>query len=167
MTSSSRIHGVSIRRAIQRRTRITSSATPVTTRTSGQPPSLAETSIRPRGAATGSVATRDLAHGCRKVLQLSRLYAQIRSGLGDLADERCLDGGGTRDVLAGGRVQLGDPVEVVLALRECTRRGRHLVAVAAVGGEQPQRVLERFDLAFPDRHLDRDVVGQLGEPADV
>jgi hypothetical protein len=56
------------------------------------------------------------------------------------------------------------PAEIVLALDVRARGGTELVGVV---GREPERSLQHRHLDVVDRHLQRDIAGQLAEPADV
>ena len=64
-------------------------------------------------------------------------------------------------------VPLGDEVDVVLSARELARGLAHREPDIRPRPEQLERRHERGDLAVVDRHLQRHVVRQLREPADV
>ena len=95
-----------------------------------------------------------------------RVGARVGRRLGDGVQDLRLDGARPRRLLERGGVLLGDVLEVVLGADVGERGLAHARGDAGLG-EPPHRRGQRLDLSLADRHLQRDVVGQLREPADV
>src|SRR4051794_41015325 len=157
MTSSTMIHGVGIRPAIQNRTTATSSRAPA--QSSGTAGTRASTVLR--GASTASLATRDLVRRGGDGPHRRGVDTHLGAGLGDLAEHAVLDRAESDDLLARLGIEVRDPLDPVLA------RGELLPRIAALAQVAGQRARKRVDFARADGHLDCDLAGQLGEPADV
>jgi hypothetical protein len=97
----------------------------------------------------------------------SRLDADIRGGLCDLRDDGVGDDRPAGGLLQRSGICLGDVGHVVLALDVRPRRVAHRELCRLARGEQLERTCELGDLVVVDRHLERHVVGQLGEPAEI
>jgi hypothetical protein len=93
--------------------------------------------------------------------------AHVRRGLTHLPQYRVPDRVSAGCFLERCRVEIRDPLQVVLAPRELRGRGSHLVPYVLARHEELEAGFERPGLDLVDRHLQRDVAGQLGEPAHV
>src|SRR4051812_43097609 len=153
MTSSTMIHGVTMRPAIQKRTTTTSSSTPA--QISGTAGTRA--TARLRAASTTSLATRDLVRGGGDRPHCRSVDAHLGARLGDLAQHAVLHRPEADDLLARLGVEPRDALDAVLPLRQ--RPARNAV-IMQVDGECSR---ERVHLARTDGNLERDLVGQLGE----
>ena len=123
-----------------------------------------------RDAPQEAVSTKlDLGESSRELGRLRRagLDPDLARGARDLAEHGVGDGLAARRLLDRRGVELGDALEVVLAPGQLGRGGAHRAPCVLVAGEQLERGVQRLDLARVDRHLERDLVRQLGEPADV
>ena len=96
-----------------------------------------------------------------------RLDADLGRSVRDLRDDGVGNARPSCRVLERGRVLLGNPAEVVFPLDVRTRRIAHRKLRRFAGREQLERSCDGGDLVLVDRHLQGDVVGQLGEPAEV
>src|SRR5512147_1043254 len=109
MTSSTMIHGVGIRPAIQKRTMTTSSRAPA--QSSGTAGTRA--TARPRGASTASLATRDLMCGGGDRPHRGGIEPHLGAGLGHLAKHAVLDRAQPDDLLARLGVETRDAFHAV------------------------------------------------------
>ena len=100
-------------------------------------------------------------------LRRAGLDADLRGSPAHIAEHRVRHRLAAGRLLERGCVEVGRASEVVLALDERERCGRHRPASVVVAGEQLERRVQRLRLALVDRNPQRDLVGQLGEPADV
>ena len=92
------------------------------------------------------------------------MIPDLRRRLGDPQQHRLVDRVAAGRLLERGRVRVGDLVEVMLPLDV---RERARAPSARRARRQLERRLEHRDLELVDGNLQRDAVGQLGEPADV
>src|SRR5262245_31489678 len=118
----------------------------------------------PAGTARSRSPTKlDLGEPTRELLRLRGIGGDPDLGAGG----RAVAGTPVRDSLAAGReleggdVAIGDAAEVVLPACELAGPLTHARAQVRPRREQLERRLDRLALGRVDRHLDRDVVGQL------
>ena len=95
------------------------------------------------------------------------LDADLGRSVRDLRDDGVGHARPSCGVLERGRILLGNPAEVVFPLDVRTRRIAHRKLRRFAGGEQLECSCDRGDLVLVHGHLQGNVVGQLGEPAEV
>src|SRR5919106_505237 len=133
-----------------------------------------EARTRPASQAHGgtrrtALAKLDLGEAARDLPCLGglRLDADVGRGLTHLPQHRVGDRGSARRLLERRRVQLCNMVDVVLAARERGCFAPHLLTDVRPCQQELECRRQRPDLSVVHRHLERDRVRKLREPADV
>src|SRR5262245_2360592 len=137
-------------------------------RTAAEPTTIAASQAQ-AGTRASALPKLDLGEAAGDLPRLGRLRRD--------ADVRCCGADVAQNVVvhrrAAGRgpgradVEVGDLAHVLLASRERCRAGTHRLPHVAASCEELEGGGQRRDLVVVRRHLQRDVAGKLGEPADV
>ena len=95
------------------------------------------------------------------------LDADLGGGLRDLGDNRVGDPGPAGGLFQRRRIVLGNAPEIVISLSVGARGIAHRELCRLARSEQLERCRKRRDLVLVDGHLQRHVVRQLREPAEI
>src|SRR6478736_5173309 len=156
MSSSTMMNGPSMPRASQ-------------ARTAKERMTMAASAAQAGTALRRSTTELDLAEAGRDDARLvgAGLDPHLGSRLADVTQHGVRDGTTAGGELEGRNVEIGHAIEVVLRASEVESRGAHRRPNVRARREQVERRYERVDLVVVDRHLQRHVIRQLREPADI